>query len=73
MLCPNVWDSWLLMLCPNVWDSAGQLVMMYVRLWVLVLLYADFVDGVIFSLSESGQRSEMLATKPAEVHSVRTW
>ena len=34
---------------------------------------ADFVDGVIYSLSVSYQRSVMAATKPAEVYFVRTW
>ena len=38
-----------------------------------VRVYADFVDGVIHSLSVSGQRSMIPATKPAEVYSVRTW
>ena len=34
---------------------------------------ANFVDGVIYSLLVSGQRSEMSATKPAKVYLVFTW
>ena len=34
---------------------------------------ADFLDGVVDSLSKSCQRSVMPATKPAMVYSVRTW
>ena len=35
--------------------------------------YADFINGVIDSLSVSCQRSVMAATKPAEVYSVHMW
>ena len=36
-------------------------------------VYADFVDGVIDSLSVSYQRSAMPAMKPAKVYSVCMW
>ena len=51
------------MLCSNVCEpmSAGATV------------YADFVEGVVDSLSVSGQRSVMAATKPADVNTVRMW
>ena len=60
--------------CALMSVRAGQWVMMSVRLWVLVfLVYADFVDSLIYYLSVSGKRGVMPATKPAEVYLVRTW
>ena len=40
---------------------------------VSATVYADFIDGAIDYLSVSLKRSVIPATKPAEVHSVRTW
>ena len=45
--------------------------MMCVRLWVAVLVYADFVNGIINPFAVRGQRKVMPATKPAEV--TRSW
>ena len=59
--------------CALMCVSAGQWLMMCVRLWVLVLQFIHTVDGVIDSLSVSGQRSAMLAIKRAEVDSVGMW
>ena len=61
-------SSGLLMLCCVLMCvSAGQWVIM------CVTVCADFVDGIIYSLSVSCQSSVMSAKKPAEVYSVRTW
>ena len=38
-----------------------------------VIVNADFVDGIIYSLLLSCQLSVMPATKPAEVYSVSAW
>ena len=46
---------------------------MCVGLCVVVLAYADFVDGVINLFAVRGQRKVIAAVKPAEVNSVPTW
>ena len=56
--------------CALLCVSAGQLVIMCEAMGVSVTVCADFVDGVIDSLSISCQRSVMPATKPAEVYSI---
>ena len=38
-----------------------------------VTVYADFVNGLIYSLSVIGKCSVMPATKPAEVYLVCKW
>ena len=57
------------MLCSNVREcgTVGHSV------YYSATVCADFVDGIICSLSVSCQSSVMSATKPAEVYSVRTW
>ena len=55
--------------CALMCVSAGQ----WVSMGVSATVCADFVDGIIYSLSVSFQSSVMSVTKPAEVTSVRTW
>ena len=61
MLCHNVCE------CGTVGHDASE------NMGVGVAVNAGFVDGVVDSLTLSCQRSVMLATKLAEVYTVRTW
>ena len=60
MLCPNVRER--VIMGHDVCEATG----------VIATVCADFVDGVIFSLSVSCQCSVMSATKTAKVYSVRS-
>ena len=70
---PQVYWAAYVMLCSNVCEcgTAGHNVCEAIG--VSATVYADFVDGVIDSLSVSCQSSVQPATKPAKVSSVRTW
>ena len=46
---------------------------LFEALGVSATVCADFVDGVIYSLSVSCQSSVMSATKAGKMYSVRTW
>ena len=61
MLCPNVCE------CGTVGHDASE------NMGVGVAVNAGFVNGVVDYLTLSCQRSVMLATKPVEVCTVRTW
>ena len=67
-------SSGLLMLCYVLMCvSAGQWVIICVRLWVPVLQCVQTSSTESSSLSVSCQSSVMTTTKPAEVYLVRTW
>ena len=61
------------MLCPNVCECGTVGHYVCYAMGVTAAVCADFVDGIIYSLSASCQSSVMSSTKPAEVYSVRTW
>ena len=60
------------MLCPNVLECGTVGHHVCEAMGISATVCADFVDGVIYSLSVSCQVSVMSAAKPVEV-SVRTW
>ena len=61
------------MLCSNVCECGTVGHDVHETMGAGVTVNAGFVDGVIDSLSVSGQCSVMPATKPSEVNPVRAW
>ena len=61
------------MLCYDVCECRIVGHDMCVRLVGSVTVYAGFVGGVINPFVVCGQHKVILATKPAEVHSVHRW